>query len=278
MSLKGLAAETVAISDRGYYQTTTGQRVDFTEALRAMYDGTVLYTPDELRVLREGFSAPSERLDTRFEVTGETTGAALRRVVVDEGRAQVLALNFASAKNPGGGFLGGAKAQEEDLARVSCLYTSQITKRAYYDANRAVESMLYTDHAIYSAEVPFVRDERLELLEKPFTASILTMPAPNAGEHLRREPDDRVSIRAVLERRIEYVLAIARAHHAQTLVLGAWGCGVFRNDPVEVAELFARALKLPAFLGAFERVVFAVYDRKEGLNRHPFERQFAKYR
>lgn len=275
MSLKGLAAETVAISDRGYYRLPDGKPVDFTAALREMYAGTVLYTPDDLSALLRSLVPPTELLNTRFEVTDETTGAALRRVVVQESSTNVFALNFASAKNPGGGFLGGAKAQEEDLARVSCLYSSQTAHRAYYDANRAEDSMLYTDHAIYSSNVPFFRDESLALLEQPFCASIFTMPAPNAGEHLRRNPDDHEGIRAALERRIAYVLAVARAKGEQTLVLGAWGCGVFRNDPEQVAELFASTLRLPVFSGAFARVVFAVYDRKEAVNRRPFERRFA---
>jgi uncharacterized protein (TIGR02452 family) len=274
MSLKAVAADTVAITDRGGYQSPSGKRVDFSAALRAMYDGTILYTPEDLRALVASLAPPEPRAKTRIEVTGETTGAALARLIVDERCEDVLALNYASAKNPGGGFLGGAKAQEEDLARVSTLYASQITKRNYYDANRAEDSMLYTDHAIYSPSVVFFRDERHALLESPFVASIVTMPAPNAGEHFRRHPDDVTGVRDALERRIAYVLSIARAHHQRVLVLGAWGCGVFRNDPDLVATLFANALAHEQFAGAFERVVFAVYDRKEAVNRAPFEQRF----
>ena len=101
--------------------------------------------------------------------------------------ARVVALNFASAKNPGGGFLGGAKAQEEDLARSSALYACMRDQRAYYDANRHEPSLLYTDHMIYSPDVPFFRDDRLRFLEDPFLLSILTAPAPNAASNERRE-------------------------------------------------------------------------------------------
>lgn len=275
MSLKGLAAETIAIVERGHYKAPSGRVVTIEPAVRAMLDRTHLYEPDALAELVAGLGAVRDPVSTQIRVTGETTGEALHRLVVTEARGPVFALNFASAKNPGGGFVGGAKAQEEDLCRVSALYPSQLTKRAYYDENRSCGTMLYTDHAIYSPGVVFFRDERLDLLEEPFTASILTMPAPNAGEHVRHGRGGVRAIRETLERRIAMVLAVARARGYRTLVLGAWGCGVFRNDPVQVAELFDRALKSPAFEGAFERVVFAVYDRKRGPNREAFEARFA---
>jgi len=195
----------------------------------------------------------------RIEVSAETTAAAARRLFT-EGTA-VAALNFASAKNPGGGFLGGAKAQEEDLARCSALYPCLLTQRAYYDENRACESMLYTDHIIYAPSVPFFRDDRLDLVEEPYLCSMITAPAPNAGEALRRDPGARPAISRALARRAAKVLAVAAAEQERCLVLGAWGCGVFRNDPAEVAAVFAAALAGPRFAGAFDRIVFAIHDR-----------------
>jgi uncharacterized protein (TIGR02452 family) len=191
---------------------------------------------------------------------------------------RVVALNFASAKNPGGGFLGGAKAQEEDLARCSALYPCLRGQRGYYDANRAAPSLLYTDHVIYSPDVPFFRDERLRLLDEPFLLSIITAPAPNAGEVLARDPALGGEIRRVLDARARKVLAVAAAERHRCLVLGAWGCGVFRNDAVEVAAAFAGALDDERLRGAFERVVFAVYDRGGGRNLRAFERQFGAVR
>lgn len=271
MSLKELALETVAISKAGHYIAPSGQPVRI--AVEASRAGTTLYTPEALAELVATLAPITTPHPTRIEVTGETTGLALRRLVVDESVPHVCALNFASAKNPGGGFLGGAKAQEEDLARVSALYVTLVRKPTYYETNRATRSMIYTDHAIYSPAVPFFRDESLALREVPFEAAIITMPAPNAGEHRKREgaPEE---VDAALDRRVAMVLAMARTHAHRTLVLGAWGCGVFRNDPMKVATSFAKWLKAPAFEGAFERVVFAVYDRPEGTNRAAFDRVF----
>jgi uncharacterized protein (TIGR02452 family) len=75
----------------------------------------------------------------------------------------------------------------------------------------------------------------------------------------------------VLEARALDVIAVAAAHQHRCLVLGAWGCGVFRNDPVEVAQAFAGALD--RFVGSFDRVVFAIHD-PGGANMRAFERQF----
>jgi uncharacterized protein (TIGR02452 family) len=62
-----------------------------------------------------------------------------------------------------------------------------------------------------------------------------------------------------MEQRIAKVLAVAALHDHDTLVLGAWGCGVFRNDSREIAELFKQALS-GGFHGVFSQVVFAILD------------------
>jgi uncharacterized protein (TIGR02452 family) len=279
MSLAGTAKETLAIVERGSYQAPSGNTVALRAQLDAAIRGTVLYRPEELDHLIAAAATSAAGAPPRIDVTPETTAQACRRLVESECVPHVVALNFASAKNPGGGFLGGAKAQEEDLARCSALYSCQLTQRAYYDANRATASMLYTDHIIYSPDVPFFRDERLDLLEAPFLVSVITVPAPNAGEALRRDPLAGPHIHATLESRTAKLLAVAAHRAHRCLVLGAWGCGVFRNQPAEVAAVFHRWLDDARFRGAFDRVVFAVYDRSaEQLTLRAFARQFAANR
>jgi len=229
--LKAVARETLAICERNGW---TG-------------DGSLLISPAPTR-----HDAPAIH-DTKISVTEETTAAAARRLAGD-----VALLNFASARNVGGGFLNGARAQEEDLCRKSALYPSLLTQRAYYDANRAEPSALYTDHMIYSPRVPFFRDEDLALVPA-MEASVLTAPAPNAGA-LRRD-DERKLLRETFVRRIERALTVFARHGHSRIVLGAWGCGAFQNDPVVVAELFDNALR-GAFAGVFAEVVFAIYDRQ----------------
>lgn len=268
MSLKRVASENVAFCEAGSYVAPSGRVVDLRDAVDRAASGTVLYRPGEL----DAFGAPAGA-PPRVEVTDESTAEAGRRLVEREGVVDVAALSFASARNPGGGFVTGAKSQEEDLARASALYPCLLTQWPYYQANREERSFVYTDHLIYSPRVPFFRDERWKLLERPWAMSVVTAPAPNAGEARRHGEDDQL-VRRALGRRAELVLRAMASQGHRTVVLGAWGCGVFRNDPRDVAEAFAACLGAPLG-GAFDRVVFAVYERGgRGPNRSAFEAVF----
>jgi uncharacterized protein (TIGR02452 family) len=272
-----IARETVEIFERGWYTGPDGSRVAVAELLDSARDQSRLYTPDDFGSVRRLRAAAAARADgsrpTEFRAVNCTTLAAARGLVHDEGAADVLCLNFASAKNPGGGFLNGSQAQEESLARATGLYPCIGPVRAMYDANRQFDSCLYTDHMIYSPRVPVIRDDADELLERPYTVSIITAPAVNAGALRDRE---RRQIEPTMLGRTEKVLALAAAHGHEALVLGAWGCGVFRNDPEDVARWFRHHLSDgPAFRGVFRTVVFAVLDSSpDEHNLRPFVRHF----
>jgi len=260
MLLQEIAAETVGIALGGSYVAPSGRAVRIDALVAAAAQGTTLVRPGETDTdarAESGSGAPT------VEVAPEATARAARRLL-REGHADVAALNFASATHPGGGFLHGAIAQEEDLARASALYRCLSTQPAYYDAHRASDSPLYTDHVIHSPSVPFFRDHELALLEEPFVVSILSAAAPNASEALRREAGAGPAISEVLLRRARVILDVAARRGHRVLVLGAWGCGVFGNDSADVANIFAHWLGHARFRGAFERVVFAVYDRALG--------------
>ncbi len=124
--------------------------------------------------------------------------------------------------------------------------------------------------------MPVFRDDRGRLLDEPYTAGFLTSAAPNAGAVLRTAPERAAELPAALAVRAERVLETAVAHGYRRLVLGAWGCGVFRNDPAEVAGAF-RSLLGPGgrFAAAFERVTFGILDRTPGGTvREAFGRAF----
>ncbi|WP_246007289.1 TIGR02452 family protein [Actinomadura pelletieri] len=256
---------TVAILDRGDYVAPSGRTVPIADDLARTVRDTTLYRPDELDDLLENLPAADPTTRTRIEVTEETTLAAARRLC---GPGTIpFALNFASAKNPGGGFLNGAHAQEEGLARSFGLYASLRSAREFYDFHRAQGDLLYSDHMIYSPDVPVFRDDAGGLLEEPYGVAFVTSPAPNRGAI--RDAAKLERIRDVLARRARKVLAVALVNGHRRLVLGAWGCGVFRNDPREVAEVFAGLLRPGGeFADRFEHVVFAVWDTAEGAPRH----------
>jgi uncharacterized protein (TIGR02452 family) len=211
------------------------------------------------RLLRDRTHAP-----VAFEVVNETTLHAAWRLREGEPRARVLALNFASARHPGGGFLKGSQAQEESLARASGLYACISRFREMYDANAHFPSCLYTDHMIYSLDVPVFRDDEDALLECPYLLSFVTAPAVNVGALRRNAPDTLHQVEPVMLERMEKVLSVAVVHGHDVLVLGAWGCGVFGNDPERVAGWFHRHLMGEGtFRRAFRKVVFALLDRTE---------------
>ena len=277
-----VARETLAILEAGGYTAPSGREVSIRAGLAAARSGSVLYAPARFEEVSRRRDQVLRGLDGRppaaFEVVNETTLRAARRLLRDGEDARVLALNFASARHPGGGFLGGSQAQEESLARASGLYACLAPLAEMYEANRQHRSCLYTDHMIYSPDVPVFRDDEDDLLEDPYPVSFVTAPAVNAGAVRAREPENVARIEAVMLARIEKVLSLAVVHGHEVLVLGAWGCGVFANDPEQVAGWFARHLTGDGlFRTAFRRVVFAVLDRTPGGSViGPFERHFAR--
>lgn len=253
-----LAKQTLAICEAGFYESPSGKRVGIADELARAKAGTVLYSPEKPPIAR---TSGTSRV-TRLGVRNETTFQALARFAASAGH--VACLNFASAKNPGGGFLNGSLAQEEALACASGLYPCLLEAPEYYERNRANRSALYLDLVIISPLVPFFRDDTGVLLEKPVLASVITAPAPNAGAVAQNEPANLSKVEPTLRERAGLVLEIAQAHQVDQLVLGAWGCGVFRNDPRVVARIFAELLNASGkFLGVFDEVAFAVFDRSE---------------
>jgi len=261
-----LGRETVAIVEAERYETDAGKPVEIGPVVRRAVEGTETYPPGCELTTPDG----SNR-NTAIEVANETTLVAARRLV-DAGY-QPAALNFASAKNPGGGFLSGARAQEESLARCSALFAC-LDGKEMYDFHRARKDPMYTDYAIYSPDVPVIRDDDGTLLDDPYLCSFITCPAVNAKVVLDRKPSRCAEIRDAMKTRVAKVLAIASIHGHEALVLGAWGCGVFGNDGREIAELFRAALN-GQFAGMFSRVIFAVTDwSPERRFIGPFEKVF----
>ncbi|MEU7304309.1 TIGR02452 family protein [Streptomyces sp. NPDC007189] len=269
--LRSVAAETERIVAAGGYRAPDGREVSLAAWIEAARAGTRMFGPDPVPLRQTGGTA-----GTVFEVTGESSLEAARRL---SGKP-VAVLNFASARNPGGGYLNGAQAQEEALCRASALHTCLLTVPAFYDHHRAHRDPFYTDRVIHSPAVPVFRDDRGRLLAEPYRAGFVTAAAPNAGVVRRTAPERAADLPGALAARAERVLETAAAHGYGRLVLGAWGCGVFQNDPVQVAGAF-RALLGPGgrFAGTFEHVVFGVLDRTPGaVVREAFARAFPESR
>lgn len=241
-----LGRSAVSISRSGCYLNRADEQVDLKQLVNDAVADKVSIPPDQSLA----DSADNAFDETTVQVTNETTLIAAQRLA-ESGR-KPLALNFANGVSPGGGFLSGARAQEEVLCRSSGLFLTLLDD-PMYEHHRQREQPDSTDWSIYSPHVPVFRNDSGTELDQPWLLSFLTCAAPYAptiGQPLSGD---------LLQRRIHRVLAIARAFGYHNLVLGAWGCGAFGNDPHRTAANFRNALETE-FEGNFFNIVFAITD------------------
>lgn len=194
-------------------------------------------------------------------------------------KISVAVLNFASAKNPGGGFRKGSMAQEESLALNSALYACLKDDKMYeYHRNQSNDG-LYSDWVIFSPNVPIFRNEIDGSFIEPWPCSIITCPCINKkleksnleGSKKSKMKKQSLSSQRTksgsepqLQKRAKRMLRVLAAHHDGHIVLGAWGCGVFGNDPNTIAKIFSDLLRTDeTFVNRWPKVVFAVLDRSE---------------
>lgn len=264
-----LAQETVKISRAGRY--VVGDRAVQLGPARP----TELWTAGDLDRLVRETALPAEGPSAALEVRSEGTVDAIFRLAGGEARCpRIGVLNFASAKNPGGGFLNGMVAQEECLAFCSDLYLVQTIGQGYryYEINRADRDPVYTDTMLIG-DVTFFRTSDYSLTERPVTCPVITAPAVNMGVVIRNG-DDADRAKRVMKGRMEKLLALFAKWGCKDLILGAYGCGVFRNDPEDVARFWQELLE-EGWGRLFDRVTFSILARpgREG-NIAPFRRRF----
>ena len=199
--------------------------------------------------------------------TGERTFEAAKRLM-SEGDEKVAVLNFANSVRPGGGVKGGSSAQEEQLCRCSNLFPiiDQIRFHdLYYLVNTEKRSPLGSDAIIYAPDVTVFKSDAdyPEMLPEKdwFKADVITCAAPNLyfrGDKMSDEEQYKVMFA-----RAGRILDSAIVNNARRLVLGAFGCGAFHNDPKIVAKAFYDASMENGRFREFEEVVFAVYHRED---------------
>ena len=267
---KQIAQETLQIQQRGFY-VQCNSRIDIMGAQKHSEETCKLITPNDGQRLIKALVVPDYSALTACEVINVSTVKVIMDIAVPD--ESVAALNFASARNPGGGFLNGAMAQEEALAISSGLYSTQLRHMTYYESNRTNKSMMYTDYAIYSPDVVFFRNTDFNLLENPVICSILTLPAVNMGQ-VKAKGESISKANQVMKDRMRLVLAILAAEGNKTIILGAYGCGVFGNDPTDIARWWRELLFDEKYGCYFSRVIFAVLDKPSGENIRAFKQVF----
>jgi uncharacterized protein (TIGR02452 family) len=172
----------------------------------------------------------------------------------------VCILNFASAKNPGGGFLRGSMAQEESIAYVSTLYHSLITSPMYDENKKNPKNGLYNDIAIFTSEIcVFKLDRDDDEYIDPVFPSVISCPAVNKNHYIKNDPDGEDTVYNTMCDRIRLIFETAKVHNVNILILGAYGCGVFGNNAVHIKEIFTGLIEND-YENVFEKIIFAIPD------------------
>jgi len=285
--LQKIAEETIEAVEAGIYTNPSGKIISLDKMMAYCIHRSKLYKPTdrpESDNQRLEYNNCKINISPEIVVTKESSLEAAARLA----KENPCLLNFASAKHAGGGFLRGAPAQEESIARSSGLYHTLIRHQEYYEENKRSQAKnigLYLNYAIYSPDVPVFRNDAGDWLEEPYLVSVVTSPAPNRHAILEDEDNKKIfiddyeaeemmeiDIKKTFSIRMKQVLSIMAAEGHRTIILGAWGCGVFGNDPLVVAELFRDNLKNVPF---FDSVVFAILDKEDSYTFRSFSQIFS---
>lgn len=233
-----------------------------TQDMESKYATQIQDCADSSVIYSEGDILWADHVNTKFIVQATTSVEAIKQ----HQSPNTCVLNFASHKEPGGRFLEGSSAQEESLCHSSYLYNVLSKLQGYYDENKKeLNRGLYTNRAIYTPNVIF---------DDEYVANVLTCAAPNwktAHEYCRVSSLENHD---ALASRIDFMLKVAAAHKVEVLILGAWGCGVFGQDPEHVAKIMHLMLTTK-YARVFRKVVFAVPD-ENGVAHKAFKQVFAR--
>ena len=189
---------------------------------------------------------------------------------------KVAVLNFASASHPGGGVTTGAGAQEESICRCStlhpCLLAPKMEKQ-FYEPHWHQKNALHDDDCIYTPGVTVIKTDTSapELLDESdwYNVDVITCAAPNLRNFERQKGllVDKYGCGSITDKglkqlhikRLRRILDIAISNKIESIILGAFGCGAFMNDPRIVADATAEAIK--DYLHALKNIEFAVFCR-----------------
>lgn len=214
----------------------------------------------------DSINLPDKEGECKITVTRNDSFGA----VLDKGE-ECLVLNFMSAWTPGGGVKKGSTAQEEDLCRRSSLYLSLTSAEGHklYDYNHKNCPGISCNYMLLSPNVEIIKFSDGEWLDQSVKCAVLSAAAPRLCDGYQIDPD---LLENTLQSRIRGILQVAAKYNYKHLVLGAWGCGVYHNDPKQIARIFHD--ELMKMTGYFESVEFAVCGKST--NYQCFCKEFSK--
>jgi uncharacterized protein (TIGR02452 family) len=251
LKLREVAQETMQALREGKFTTPSDKVVvlDF----QKMKEGTVIYN-----VAPRVENTDSDRAMEYSVINADSVEAGLS--LLGEGY-KVAVVNFANENTPGGGFINGARAQEEAICRSTGLYASIAPSENEGLFPSGTRYKIPVCGCIYSPDVPVLRATEAEDFAWREDAPTLNFIS-SAAYHPRNRPVEEGLYKEGMRMKIKAQIQTAIDQKCSALVAGAFGCGAFGNDPIFVAGLYKEELaKRP---GAFEKVVFAVFVAKDG--------------
>ena len=259
-----VARETLKITEQEFY-IKDEQHIDL---IGEELDKAVVVLPDDRKEFAENILLIAENNCPEIQVLAEDSFTAAKTL------KNCLVMNFANAHYPGGGFLNGANAQEENLCRESTLYKSLSSDKAdtMYAYNNRHKNPCKYNAMILSPNVCVFRNVKDEFLDDPFKVSVITIPALNKNGCAKNIPQNVID--EVMKERLKSMFITAAHFGYKNLILGAWGCGAFGHDPRIVAKYFYEVLIKENFATYFEKIVFAILDRGEKKNLIAFQEIF----
>ncbi len=270
-----LLDEALKICQNGSYEKN-GKTVSLGLTVREMTAAQVLL-PEEVRSLPDGQAGEPPcafRCENRDALSLAQEDCENPSYGAGSANGRILLLNLASAVRPGGGVRDGFGGQEEALCRASSLLLSLESDEAkpYYDYNNALHTRMGSDGVILSPDVVVFRDENGELLTEPFAISVITCSAPNLRFGLEGKSEEEYQ--TMLQERIDGLLRAALSFGYRDIILGAFGCGVFKNDAALVSDDFYRALTGPAGQGLLHADFAVLCPPGKEYNYNEFCRNF----
>ena len=267
---------TVEIVNQGYYVAEDGNRFDFPDD-SGMIRNTVFYDREMSKV-----NKPKGEEHTIVEV--QNIDCLYAGVQLKEQGYNPAVLNMASRRNPGGGVATGAGAQEETLFRRTNLFRSLYQFAPYAEQYGMKHSYhqypldrnyggVYTPDAIYFRES---EQNGYALLDEPVSLSFITVAGMNRPD---LTADGMIADHHVgpIKNKIRTIFRMGLVHGHDSLVLGALGCGAFRNPPRHVARLFHEVMEEPEFRNRYRRIVFAILDDHNAHQKHNPEGNFKPF-
>ena len=268
-SRKKIAEDTVRIIKNQTYTNKKNETVSLYKKDTHIDYKSKLYTEEETLRIKRTTDISQKDIKPTVKVTKDSVvDAILKFGSKPKEYGKVAVLNFASARHAGGGFLKGSMSQEEAIALSSDLYYRIKDFENFYKYKKHYETPLYSHRMIYTNNLVVFRNSKGELLNYPINVDVITSPAVNVRDLKQKKMYDLLKkSEEVMEDRIERIIALAKCNNVDTLILGAFGAGVFENNPYKVKEAFIKVLNKPEYRSEFKHVIFAIYEKPQDRNK-----------